>query len=163
MGYLSWILGGVVALLFGFLAPLEDYREELRSKLLGVQGFGHVLFGNRQTSPFAGFLLAIFTIVRFLLEVPLWVLYWAWRSYFGVIFIAIVVGLIGLFVGALVIPTGGLVATEAELGPWIYPAAWFYLTVVSLLFFAPTIWQLQATKDWWTPGAKQEGTQLKQE
>jgi len=159
MGYLSWILGGVVALLFGFLAPLEDYREELRSKLLGVQGFGHVLFGNRQTSPFAGFLLAIFTIVRFLLEVPLWVLYWAWRSYFGVIVIAVTLGFLGLMFGfALVFePASG----EETLGPWGYPAVWFYLAVIGLLLLVPTIWGCQAARSWWT--SKQEGTPLKQE
>jgi len=159
MGYLSWILGGVVALLFGFLAPLEDYREELRSKLLGVQGFGHVLFGNRQTSPFAGFLLAIFTIVRFLLEVPLWVLYWAWRSYFGVIVIAVTLGFLGLMFGfALVFePASG----EETLGPWEYPAVWFYLAVIGLLLLVPTIWGCQAARSWWT--SKQEGTPLKQE
>lgn len=160
MGYLPWILGAMVALLFGFLAPLGDYREELRSKLLGVQGFGHVLFGNRQTSPFAGFLLAIFTIVRFLLELPLWVLYWAWRSYLLVVVVVITVGIFGLLCGGILVsePASGAVA----LGPWMYPAAWFYLTVVSLLFLVPAIWQLQAVKGWWTPGARQEGTHPKQ-
>jgi len=159
MDYLSWILGGVVALLFGFLAPLEDYREELRSKLLGVQGFGHVLFGNRQTSPFAGFLLAIFTIVRFLLEVPLWVLYWAWRSYYCLVVVAITVGIFSLFCGGVLVfdPASGV----ETLGPWGYPAAWFYLTSLSLLFFVPAIWGCQAVRSWWT--SKQEGTPLKQE
>jgi len=161
MGYLSWILGGVVALLFGFLAPLGDYREELRSKLLGLRGFGRALFGNRQTSLFAGFFLAIFTIVRFLLELPLWMLYWAWRSYLLVTGIAAAVGIWSLMVGAVLVsePASGV----ETLGPWGYPAAWFYLTVVSLLFFVPAIWQLQAAKGWWTSRrAGQEGTPLKQ-
>lgn len=161
MGYLPWILGAMVALLFGFLAPLGDYREELRSKLLGLRGFGHALFGNRQTSLFGGFFLAIFYIVRFLLEVPLWVLYWAWRSYLLVVVVVITMGIFGLLCGGILVsePASG----EVALGAWMHPAAWFYLTVVSLLFFVPVIWQLQAAKDlWWPPGAGQKGTQLKQ-
>lgn len=154
MGYLSWILGAIVALLFGFLAPLGDYREELRSKLLGLRGFDRALFGKRQTSLFTGFFIAIFYIVRFLLELPLWMLYWAWRSYYLVVIVAITVGVLGLLFGGALVSEPA--SAEVALGPWIYPAAWFYLTVVSLLFFVPAIWGCQAAMGWWTPGKGKE-------
>lgn len=154
MGYLSWILGAMVALLFGFLAPLEDYREELRSKLLGLRGFRHTLFGNRQISLFAGFFLAIFYIARFLLELPLWALYWIWRSYYCLIIAAIVLVLAGLIFGLTVIAEPSAPG-EGTVGPWSYPAAWFYLAFIGLLFFVPAFWQLQVAKDWWNKQKKE--------